>query len=326
VFGESAGAMSLGALLAAPAARGLFRRAVLQSGAAAHVGSREATARQGRAFLEALDFDRFDTERLRELPAAAILEAQQASTRRPTEAILLPWQPVYGDDLLPRRPLEAIADGAAAGIELLVGTNADEWKLFTAGMLRLHRLCEAELEARAQRLFRRHGLFDVDARRAVEIYRAGRTEDASPYELWVAMRTDEIFRIPAVELLEAQAAHEPRVFSYRLDLPVPAMPDLLGACHGSDLPLLFGSFDHPYLLPFYLHRRSARQLSERMQDAWTAFARRGSPAHGSVGPWPSWDPVARKTLLLDRRCSLERAPHEAERRIWSGAATPVLTS
>lgn len=326
VFGESAGAMSLGGLLASPAAQGLFRRAILQSGAAANVVTPETAERQGRAFLEALDLRRFDVEALREMPAATLLEAQQRSTRPADDGSFLPWQPVYGDDLLPQPPLTAIAGGAAAGIELLVGTNADEWKLFTAARRRLQGLEEDGLVARTKRLLRRHGLEHVEPERVIEIYRAGRPAGTSPYELYVALRTDEVFRIPALELLEAQAPHEPRVFAYRLDLPVPSMPDFLGACHGVDLPLLFGTYDHPYLLPFFLHRRSVRQLSERMQDAWTAFARRGSPAHGSVGPWPPWDPVARKTLLLDRRCTLERAPHEAERRLWSGAEAPGMPS
>lgn len=323
VFGESAGAMSIACLLAAPAARGLFGRAVLQSGAAHHVSDPDEAEHRGRAFLHALGLDRFDPEVLEKLPANEILRAQAAAASGVPARGRLPWQPTLDGDLLPRPPLDAVRDGEAAGVELVVGTNKDEWKIFASAVPRLRSLDEARLERRAERMLRAHGAA-TGAAEAIAVYRAVHGADASPYEIYLALRTDQVFRLPALDLLAAQAPHQPRVYAYRLDLPVPAFASTLGACHAADLPLVFATTDHLVLTPFYLRSRSARRLSERVQTAWAAFARRGSPAHAGVGPWPAWEPVARKTMILDRRCRIERAPGEAERRVWrrAGEAGP----
>lgn len=319
VFGQSAGAMSVGALLAAPAAQGLFHRAILQSGAAHHISTGDDSARYGRRFLRHLGLETFDPRVLQDLSPKQLLKAQtQAIPGIPARG-LLPWQPTVGDDLLPRPPLDAIADGAASGVELIVGTNHDEWAFFTPARPSLRTLTWQQLERHAERILREHRIEGITGAEALAVYRASRKEELdSPYRLYVALRTDEVFRIPAQQLLETQAPHQPRIFCYRLDFPVPALSSTLGACHGADLPLVFGTHTHPALLPFFLASGEARRLSDAIQDAWSSFARRGSPSHSSVGPWAPWEPVARKTMILDQDCRLERAPREAERRLWLG--------
>ncbi len=131
IFGESAGGMSVGTLLGTPSAQGLFHKAILQSGAAHTVRGREAATGIAREALKLLEVDAGNVERLRELSVEQILAAQaKLAVSRASGGLFA--QPVVDGEALPRPPLEAVANGVAAGVPLLLGTNLDEMKLFSA--------------------------------------------------------------------------------------------------------------------------------------------------------------------------------------------------
>ena len=156
VFGESAGAMSVAALLSMPRARGLFRRAILQSGAAHPVMS-AATARRVCGHLARKLGVAATREAIASVPVDRLLQAQtelheeldaDPDPKRWGEEVAVSrmlWQPVIDGDLIPANPLDRIAAGAADGVDILVGTNTDEHRLFLAldGRDRAHHRCVA---------------------------------------------------------------------------------------------------------------------------------------------------------------------------------------
>ena len=316
VFGESAGAMSLGALLGAPAARGLLRGAILQSGAAHNVSDPEQGERVGHAFAKELGVAPDDLHRLREAPAAAILDAQ---TRTVTalwgEVRGLAFQPVQDGRTLPRPPLDAVRDGEAAGVDVVVGTNLEEYKLYRPTDPKVESLDEAAL---LRRLARALPGGETVARRAIEIYRAGRHgAAASPTELWFAIETDRIFRVPALRLTDAQAPHA-RAFAYLFSWASPALGGRLGSCHALELPFVFGTFGLPGLRAFVGEGEGVARLSERMQDAWLAFARSGDPSHRALGRWPEHDAARRTVQVFGRECRVQERGDDPELRFWEG--------
>ena len=128
VFGESAGATSVLALLASPAANGLFSRAIAQSPALPLVADREVRARQAHEFLKRLGVDAAEVKRLpqRQLRRAAGMLQLKSASRTPTLAYGL----TYGVDLLPRHPVDAARDGAIERVPLIIGTNSHEASMF----------------------------------------------------------------------------------------------------------------------------------------------------------------------------------------------------
>ncbi len=316
-FGESAGAMSLGALLGVPAASGLFRRAILQSGAAHNVSDPEQGERIGQVFAKELGVGPGDSRRLREAPAAALLEAQA----RTVNALLgqirgLTFQPVLDGRTLPRPPLDALREGAARGIDVLVGTNLEEYKLYRPTDPKVESLDEAALLRRLARVVPGG---EAVAGRAIETYRAGRQGPAaSPTELWFAVETDRIFRVPALRLADAQAPHAQRTFVYLFTWRSPALGGKLGSCHALELPFVFGTVDLPGLRAFVGDGEDATRLSRRMQDAWLAFARSGDPSHTELAGWPAHDPRTRPTQVFGRECRVEGRGDDAELRFWEG--------
>jgi para-nitrobenzyl esterase len=320
LFGESAGAMSIGALLGAPAARPLFHGAVLQSGAAHNVSPLASGLRIAGLFREALGRPHADLDALRALPVSAILDAQHRVVDESWRTVEgLAFQPVCegggAASVIPRPPLEAVAAGDVRHVSLVAGTNLDEWKLFALADAKLAGLDEDGL---VRRLLRAPPGRDAPpeereavARRAIQVYRQGR-ERAEPRDLWLAMQTDRLFRVPAIRLLEAQRAHQPGCYAYLFSWPSPAGDGVLGACHGVEIPFVFGTYEEERQARLVGDGPDARRLCERVQDAWLGFAHRSDPG------WPSYDESKRATCVLGRECVVESDPMGAERRFWDG--------
>jgi para-nitrobenzyl esterase len=325
VFGESAGAGSLVALLAMPRARGLFRRAIVQSAAPEGVIDAAEGERRSALLLAQLGLAPGAAEGLRAAPVEKILDAQQAlAGSRVWETGML-FAPVVDGELLPERPLAAVRAGAARDVELLIGTTRDEMRLYegapfeprdVAALLKLVALQlpgdRASAEARARRL--------VEATRRA---RRARGEDVGPADLLYAIQSDLHLRIPATRLAEGHARHQERTRMYLFTWRSPARDGALGACHALDLPFTFGNLDAPGMAGFAGEGRDARRLCENLMDAWLGFARDGEPGHPGVGAWPCYEPSRRATMQLGASSGCVEAPLEAERRAWEAAWPPA---
>jgi len=309
IFGESAGGMSVGALLASPIARGLFHKAVAQSGAA-HIGfDRERSARVARAMLDALGLDAAQASRLSEAPADAIHKAQHVVLTRARNGNLrkvgpLPFQPVIDDALLSQRPIEAVGAGSAAGIPILAGTTRDEWKLFTAADPRLRLMTAAGLRMRVKSLAR-----DA-APELLDSYPAG-----SPFDRFNAIMTDKSFTLPAIALLKAQGQCAP-VYAYRFDWRSPLLGGIMGACHALELGFVFGTHAQKLASVFFGIGTAAAQLATTMMDCWSAFARTGYPATAATGHWPRYNAESQVMIFGDGEPHLDRVHDAALQRGW----------
>src|SRR6185503_20454808 len=136
----------------APAAHGLFHRAILQSGAMHHVASEAQAVRVAEGFLGALGLGARDAEALRHTRTSEIQRAQQvAAMQVGIGEGLLPWQPSVDGDVLKRTALEALDRGEVARVPTLVGSNRDEWRLFTLFDPRNRNLAEADVRRRLAR-------------------------------------------------------------------------------------------------------------------------------------------------------------------------------
>ncbi len=320
IFGESAGAMSVGSVLVSPLARGLFQRAIPQSGAGHNALSVETASETARLFAEIAGVDLHDIKALRALPVVSILEAQaklemellnSMSQGRPPE---MSFQPVIDGHLLTMLPLEAVRQGHAADISILIGTTGEESKLMTGMVGGLELSDEALAVACAGRVTSPEDIATgVHVRDTYRQARAARGEKASNHDVYVAVDTDYMFRIPTDRFAEAQTTHNSQVYTYRLDWQSPLKD--LGACHALDLPFVFGTQAEPGIADFA--GPGATPLAEKMMDAWIAFARDGDPSTAEL-PWAKFEASKRSTMLLDADCRVVENPREEERLCWEG--------
>ncbi len=320
VFGESAGAMSVATLMGMPAAAGLFHKAVAQSGAASATLAPEQAARTAHELARTLGLERADAERLRAIPATALLEAQSAVIAQLQRENFLVFAPVVDPATLPLHPLQAIAAGSARGVALLTGTTRDEWRLFTFALPEHRKLDDDGLARRIGHRLHQQGHDATRAEALIATYRTARPT-APVWQIFDAIETDRLFRMPALGLLDAHrrgGAHAS--WLYRFDRPSPAARGLLGACHAIELPYVFGSLDAPGMDRFAGAGPDAAQLSETVMDAWITFARAGVPQAAQLPAWPAWNEAAQPSMRLSEEFALIDDPDPTERRAWQTLA------
>lgn len=322
IFGESAGGMSVGCQLALPRAKGLFRRAILQSGATSSARKPGKAAEVAEQFLDILKVKLTDIEALYSLPVARLLAAQQELMPRMQklgDAGGLALRPVIDGGILPVLPLDAVRKGAARATPIIVGTNLDEWKVVNARNSEIQNMDEAGLVRRIRRI-----LPSQDAKALVETYRkalARRSVSNRPADIFSAIETDQKFRIPAVRLAEAQQSQGQSAYSYLFTWPSPALGGALGAHHALELGFLFGNYGEG----LGGSDPEADAVSRNFQDPWLAFARNGDPSCESTGKWPSYGDH-RATMIIRDKCHVEEAPYDEERRAWESTPDEELGS
>ncbi|MEU4926100.1 carboxylesterase/lipase family protein [Streptomyces yokosukanensis] len=313
VFGQSAGAMSVGALLAMPAAKGLFHRAALQSGAAHHALSPASAALvAGRlaAILEVAP----TRPAVAAVPVERLLAAQVRLrgeiSARPDPALwgeaalnLMPFEPVVDQDTLPHAPLDAIAAGAAAGVDVLVGCTGDEFRLFTVASGPSRPVTDDLVERTAS-------AYGLPPGRGVAAYRDA-FPGASPGELLAEIATDWFYRLPALRLAEAQARHGARAFVYEFAWSSPAFGGALGACHALDVPFVFDNLTDPSFAPL-LGDSPPQAIADGMHAAWVAFATTGDPG------WPAYGEPRRAVRRFAVAPAVDHDPRGGLRTLWDG--------
>jgi para-nitrobenzyl esterase len=325
IFGESAGGMSVGTLLAMPAARGLFHKAIPQSGAC-HTGAPVARAnRTAERVLSKLGVKSSDTAAIRALtPAQLLTGTMLADGKTPDPELGMAYQPVIDGTHVPRTAIEMVADGSASGVAVMVGSTLEEWKLFSLMDASLHKLDRKGLGARMSRRLTAEaadGVIDSYAKA-----RAQRGESVTPADLFTAIETDRVFRIPGVRLAQVQPRHDARVYSYLFTWPSPAMGGVLGSCHALELGFVFGTNQIPGMSSFAGTGLLAEKLATQMQDAWLAFARSGDPSNETTGKWNAYDEAHRSTMVFGANTKLENAPRDEERRAWEGVPDKIFGS
>jgi para-nitrobenzyl esterase len=317
IFGQSAGAMSVATLLAMPRAKGLFHRAIVQSGNTPNVTSAATAARIGKRLAEKLG-----VAATREAIAATsperVLQAQ-AQLRddllaRPDPAFwgevafsYLPWAPTVDDETIPAPPIDGVRAGAAADIDLLVGSNTEETRLFLLSDGSIDRITDKALVATAAA----YGL----SAEGLSAYRAAHP-GASAGDLFSAIQTDWYWRVPAVRLADAHATNaRAATYMYEFAWHSPQMGGRLGAAHAVEIPFVFdtlGLGTEPML-----GRDPPQPLADTMHSAWVAFA-----AGGDCG-WPKYDLARRRTMRFDTASGVVDNPLALELGLWKGVRYPV---
>ncbi len=313
VFGESAGAGSLVALLAMPSARGLFSRAIVQSAAPEGILSFDEAAERARIFAIAGGGSEPSIEWLRSLDARAIPDFQGGCAETGPRRIGMFFAPFVDGEILPEEPMSAIASGAAADVELVIGTTAQEMQLYhlSPGFADVP---EALLP---RYLAGRIGGSEPDVlERAAVLLEAYADSELEGLDRFFELETDASLFTPAARLAEAHAAHQPQTFMYRFDFRSPLEGGKLGACHALDIAFALGNTDR--VAHFAGRGAATRRLSALMMEAWSSFARTGDPSTRACR-WPRYAATDRATLILDDPCHVVHAPNESRRCAWAHA-------
>ena len=318
IFGESGGGGKVSTLLTMPSARGLFHRAIVQSGAAVRLRTRDRATKLTEAVLHDLGLSRASLAELHAVPMqrllAAIGPAQQAIGPSPWPLLdRYPFGPVVDGTLLPRQPFDPDATPVSADIPLIIGDCTHEASLFFAHDDKVwHRtLTEAELQTRVA------AVAGGAADRVVALYRR-LMPDTTPADRLIATLTDSNFSIRSLLMAERRARQGGApVWMYSFAWQTPLFDGRLGTPHAIDVPFTFDTLEFTNATD---RSAGAHALAATMSGAWAAFARTGVPEHASLPAWPAYSEAQRATMVLDVDCHVAHDPGAEARALWEEIA------
>ena len=300
IFGQSGGGAKTSAILATPAAKGLFHRAAVQSGSMLKFVTRERATQGTEALLKQLGIPKSRIADLQKVSWQQLLEAQVAA------GAAMPGVgggPVLDGKYLTHDPFDPSAPPESAEIPLIVSTTLEDAALsltnFTIG--------EADLKAIADKRYNNKGA------EILALYRKYYPEK-SPFLIQAMMFTDAGFRRSAIKQAELKAAqYKGSVYMYQWEWPTPAYGGRYGAVHGLDVS---GSF------------REARdgndmaRGADQLSSSWVAFAKTGNPNNPRIPPWPVFEAAARATMIFGTPTQLENDPRGEIRTFWDHMPPP----
>jgi para-nitrobenzyl esterase len=309
VFGQSGGGSKVNTLLAMPSAKGLFHKAIVQSGSQLRLASADASAAQAEAVLKELQAQGVGSEQLTQVPAARLVEIAtvvknrlvSTKPRAPTHE-RLGWQPWLDGTVITSHPFDPQASPLAANIPLMIGTTMHEFS--PAGALPEPRSLTKEwLVAEVTKSF------GDAAAGIVAAFERGHP-GALPYELAGIISATTVFRSSAVREAQLQSAHAP-AYLYWFAWKTPVLDGTPLAYHCAELAFAFDNIDR--CANSTGGTPEARELAAKVSQAWIQFARTGNPNHSGLPRWPAVSASALPTMIFDTRCEVKNDPDKEQR-------------
>jgi len=310
IFGQSGGAGKVSALMAMPSAKGLFHRAIVQSGAAVKGIPRDAATKAAVAYLAKLGLKRDQVDDLQKLPADQLLSAmgQMSGSGLPGTGTL-PLGPVVDGRTIPTDPFDPVAPKLSANVPLLIGTTETEVAFFSSSPL--DPMDDAALHARVKQTVRTADDAKVD--QLITAYRKGRPA-ATNTDLYLIIASDATFRAGVVTEAERKAAQaKAPVYQYLFAWRSPVRDGKLRSFHTLEIPFVFDNVDAVQSMTGSGADRYA--LAEKMSAAWAAFARTGNPNHKGLPNWPPFDNTRRGVMIFNDDCKAVNDPYGEEQRL-----------
>jgi len=307
IFGQSGGGRKVATLMSMPGAKGLFHRAIIESGAVLRLTTHEDGVRYTNLLLGELGLKAGQVGEIQSVPMARLLEADAAVQKKiaAREPGGTANSPMVDGTAIPNHPWDPAAPALSADIPLLIGYAHTEETLYDRPTPEKLALDDAGLRERASKRL------GGDPTRAIEAFRRAHPE-ATPWDLWILMATEHPRGTYARELAKRKADQRAApVFMYRYDWETPEGGGHMRSPHTIEIPFVFNNIQ--IAGPLISKMPEAYALAERTSAAWAAFARTGDPNTSKLPKWPAYSASARDTMLFNNECRVESDPDRGPR-------------
>jgi len=298
IYGQSGGAGKVSTLMAMPAAKGLFHRAIIQSGAALRGTAKADASKAAEAFMAKVGAKTVD--QLQSMPMAQLIAT-----------VIAPgggqgFAPVLDGKTLIDGPFDPTAPSISADIPILIGSTEYEVTFFP--FTRYDALDEAGLRNSVKQALRTD---DANADKVIAAYKKGRPGLTNlDYSLILA---SDNFRAGVITEAERKAVQKAPVYMYYFTWQSPVSGGKLKSFHTLDIPFATANVDQSKGMTGEGKDRYA--LQDKMSTAWTTFARTGNPNHKALPNWPAFDETKRATMILGNECKVVNDPNGEERKL-----------
>ena len=303
IFGQSGGAGKVSTLLAMPAAKGLFHRAIAQSGAALTATPVEQAVKTTEQLLRLLKIGAGQLDQLQTIPLTRITDALATDA-----APLAAFVPVLDGTSLPVHPFDPAAPTQSASVPFLTGTTATETTFFDPDD-QLMPIDDATLRQRVKALLK---VEEAEADRMIALYRK-KQPGRDNIDLYLRLETDNSrFRTAVDTQAERKAAQRGApVYLYRFEYYSPVRQGRLKSMHCMEIPFVFDNLEAGKIYTGI--SPAAQRIADRMSAAWVAFARTGNPSHKGIPQWPAFDSTKRPTMVFGDEAKVVNDPGGEER-------------
>ena len=314
IFGQSGGGGKVTTLMAMSQAKGLFHRAIVQSGSTLTMGPREDSAKIASAVLAELELTPSTIGRIHEVPVESIIHAGRAALGKLSNgerSRRWNWRPIVDGKALPAHPFDPVAPAVSANVPMLIGTNLNE---FVNGVdnPEVDTLTDAELMKRMKEQYGDEG------RAIAEAYRREYPKE-SPFGIWAAVSAASTRQNAFTQAERKAALGEAPAYQYVFAWRTPVLDDRPGTFHSCELAFVFDNAD--LCVNFSGGGPEALAMSTRVSQAWVNFARNGNPNHKGLPDWPAYTADKRATMFFDNECTVKNDPEgEGLRRIQKTSA------
>ena len=307
IFGQSGGGRKVATLMSMPGARGLFHRAIIESGAVLRLTTHEDAVKRTDLLLAELGLKAGQVRELQSVPMQRLLEADAAVQKKIAlrEPGMTPNTPMVDGKIIPAHPWDPKGPALSADIPLLIGYAHTEETLYDRPTPEKLALDEAGLRERASKRL------GADPTRVIEAFRKA-SPQASPWDLWILIATDHPRGTYSRELAKRKADQRGApAFAYRYDWETPEGGGHMRSPHTIEIPFVFNNIK--IAGPLISKMPEAHALADKTSAAWVAFARTGDPNTPKLPRWPPYSATSRDTMLFNNECRVEQDPDRGPR-------------
>ncbi|MFW9943080.1 MAG: carboxylesterase/lipase family protein [Candidatus Thorarchaeota archaeon] len=318
IFGESAGSESVAVLLSIPESRGLFHKAIMQSGVANPISYQVEKTRKGaEEFLLKLKMEQDNIDKLRKIPINKLIRIQKKLAGNIVDAKENPFRPFIDGKIIPDQPLELIKQGKAANVPIILGWNEAELDIIFVYYKQANEEGKKKIIEIMRKMLDQQGITKEALKKLKISYEsAGMNPQKSPFKHWSTILSDSMFKIPTIRQMEAHLKHQSDVYCY-----IFSYESILSgtAFHTLEIPFVFGTINiaDVYHESIKINDKSEK-LAKIMMDTWLSFARTGNPNHKGLPEWKPYDLSKRSTMIMGIKPELKEDPISLLRKAWDG--------
>ena len=304
VFGQSGGGRKVGTLLAMPSAKGLFHRAIIESGPTIKLVERDQAGRVAAELLSKLGLNKSQARECQQLPVDRIMSAYFATVRSMNvDQMTMGFSPTVDGKAVPRHPFHPTASDVSPAVPLMIGSTRTE--LTNGGSAELFSLSEEGMRGRIRTLI------GEGSNQVVDVYQKA-NPGATPSDVYFLIASDFRYGAPVMKIAERRAAlGKGPVFLYYFRWESPVDGGRLKSPHTIEIPF---AFDNVKTSRLTSTSPDAPGLADKVSDAWIAFARKGDPNTPKLPRWPAFNPKDRPTMVLNNQSKVENDPIREQRR------------
>jgi para-nitrobenzyl esterase len=311
IFGESGGARKVSLVMAMPAAKGLFHKAIIESSPGLVGTEISRAADYAKNYLNKLKINSGQLEKLQNMSVGQLLES--ADFPPPPAGVLgpgkyMPFNQVVDGHYLPAHPFYPSASPSLSDVPVMIGSNRDEAALFQANDPARTTFTEADLRRRLA------PMLGSRMESIIEVYKRCRP-GASTWDLYIGIMSEDR-RIGCLKLAqEKTTSGKAPLYMYLFTWQTNYRDYIYKSCHSLEIPFAFNTVAD---VPLTGTRPDKYTLAEIISNAWCAFARSGNPSHSELKNWEPWTSQHQATMILDVQPKLEIKPYKEEMAAWDG--------